>query len=226
MKHADVFIYLDDVPLPQGRSFQTRIAIKTAQGRRWLTVPVHRESGQLIKDVRIVNDGWQPKHLKTLQQELPSANHVVADLYTNEWTRLVDFNIALTNRIATHFNIDRSPQRSSDIRAEGSGYRKIMNLCRAVGATQYITAHGARNYFDHESFDRAGIEVIYLDYDLSPYAQPHGSFDPYVTALDVIAHAPNPLDYIDAALVSWRDFIARESALHDTSPLSVEVFDS
>jgi hypothetical protein len=209
MQHADVFVHLDDVPLPRGRSYQTRVAIKTAQGRRWLTVPVHRQAHQLIRDVRIVNDGWRHKHLRTLQQEMRQGADLVSDLFAKEWEHIADLNIALANRIAGHLGLAPMTCRSSERQIRDTAWRKIMNLCKFFGATQYITGHGARDYFDHQAFERAGIDVLYLDYDLSPYSQPHGPFDPYVTVLDMIAHASAPSRRIGAALVPWRDFLAR-----------------
>ena len=169
MKMADVFIHLDDVPLPQGRTYQTRIAIKTSHGRQWLSVPVHRESNQLICDVQIVDDGWRHKHRRTLAQQL---------------------------------------------RTHTAGWQKILDLCRATGATRYITGHGARNYFDHEAFEAAGVDVMYLDYDLAPYPPPHGDFDPFVSVLDVLAHAAHPADCIGARLVPWQEFLARTPTNH------------
>jgi hypothetical protein len=111
--------------------------------------------------------------------------------------------------MADAFGIFRSASllRSSDFSADGAGWQKILNLCTMTGATTYITGHGARHYFDHETFEAADIEVCYLDYNLSPYPQPHGPFDPYVTALDVLAHASDPAACINADLVPWRKFL-------------------
>ena len=193
MKMADVFIHLDDVPLPQGRTYQTRIAIKTSHGRQWLSVPVHRESNQLICDVQIVDDGWRHKHRRTLAQQLPQSSPLVDDVYERPWSHLAALNIALADRLADALDI---------------------HLCRATGATRYITGHGARNYFDHEAFEAAGVDVMYLDYDLAPYPQPHGDFDPFVSVLDVLAHAAHPADCIGARLVPWQEFLARTPTNH------------
>jgi hypothetical protein len=210
MKLADVFVHLDDVPLPQGRSYQTRVGIKTAQGRRWLSVPVARAQNQLILEAQIIDDGWRAKHLRTLRQELPASAPIVADILERPWTHLADLNVALANRIAAALDIRRQCPRSSECHAPDKGWRKILHLCQAFGATRYLTGHGARNYFDHQAFDQAGIEVLYLDYDLCPYPQPHGEFDPYLTALDALNYATAPAACVGASLVPWRDFLARD----------------
>ena len=37
---ANVFVHYDDVQLPQGRSFTTRVQLKAPTGVHWLTMPV------------------------------------------------------------------------------------------------------------------------------------------------------------------------------------------
>jgi hypothetical protein len=146
---------------------------------------------------------------------LPASVEVVADLYDHPWTYLTDFNIALIDRMAAVLNLPTHHQRSSEFNAPDHGWMKLLHLCQVVGADTYITGHGARNYFDHESFEQAGIDVMYLDYDLAPYPQRHTAtlgFDPYVTSLDVLANASDPAACIGASLVPWRDFVRRESS--------------
>lgn len=207
MKLADVFVHLDDVPLPQGRSFQTRVAIKTARGRQWLTVPVQHHTGQLIRDVQVVDSRWRQKHIRALLQELPRAAELVTHLIASPISRLAELNICLARTLADALDLHCESVCSSAVAIEGAGWKRILNLCKHFGATEYITGHGARHYFDHDAFDAAGVQVKYLDYDLSAYPQPHGSFDPYVSVLDVIEHAANPRACISAQLVPWRDFL-------------------
>src|SRR5262249_46477761 len=68
-------------------------------------------------------------------------------------------------------------------------------------------------YLDHEAFDAAGIAVEYMDYDLSPYPQLHGAFEPYVTALDTVANlGPEAGAQVNARTVPWRDMLTRRAA--------------
>ena len=53
----------------------------------------------------------------------------------------------------------------------------------------------------------------YMDYDLSPYPQLHGAFEPYVTALDVLANTgPEALAHVNAVTVPWQAMVARRAA--------------
>jgi len=69
LKHSDVFVILDSVQFPNGRSWVTRNRIKTPDGQLWLTVPVKRKNRglQKIKDVEVDNTyNWRKKHFSSL----------------------------------------------------------------------------------------------------------------------------------------------------------------
>lgn len=209
MSRADVFVHLDDVALPQGRSLQTRVAIKSATGRQWLSLPIAREPNVAICNARLADDRWRHKHAATLHHAYGPAAEVVLDVYDRPWEKLCDLNLALIDRLATALDICPPIHRSSSLSITATGSDRILALCKKLGATRYLTGHGSRNYLDHDRFEDAGIEVLYLDYDLSPYNQPHGPFDPFVTVLDVLTFANKPKRHITAQLVPWREFTAR-----------------
>ena len=65
---ADIFCVFDIVQY-QRKDFNNRNKIKTSAGPIWLTVSV-KSSGRLnsiINDIEIINDGWQKKHLKSIE---------------------------------------------------------------------------------------------------------------------------------------------------------------
>src|SRR2546426_6682671 len=60
---ADVFIHYDDVQLPQGRSFVSRVQIKVPTGVMWLSAPLDRKrSGRAINEVLFASRAdWRRK---------------------------------------------------------------------------------------------------------------------------------------------------------------------
>jgi len=61
---ADVFVLYDDARYKHDE-WQNRNRIKAAgkDGWQWLTVPVHHDHGQLLRDIRIDNSKpWARKH--------------------------------------------------------------------------------------------------------------------------------------------------------------------
>ena len=46
---------------------------------------------------------------------------------------------------------------------EGNSTTLILNLCKKVGATKYLTGHGAKNYLNFNEFENANIEVEFFN---------------------------------------------------------------
>ncbi len=65
---ADVYVHYGDVQFSKG-SFTNRVQIKTAQGIKWLTVPLKDVSiGQVIDEVRInASVDWRRQHMDILK---------------------------------------------------------------------------------------------------------------------------------------------------------------
>lgn len=215
IKLADVLVHYDDVQLPKGRSFMSRVQVKGPNGMFWLTAPVDRRaSGKLITETRYQDDQrWRQSHLARLRHSYQHAPHLsemmslAEQIYSVETHNLAEFNQSATERIARWLGIDRSIQRSSKLGIRGAGTQRLLDICEHLGATTYITGHGARNYLDHDLFDDHRIRVEYMDYQKTPYPQLHGSFVPYVTVLDAIANCgKDAAGLISSQSIYWQEF--------------------
>jgi len=223
MKAADVFVFYDDVQFTSNtsRSFFARVQLKTDAGRRWLTVPVRKRGrfGQRIDETEVLDDGWPARHCAAIRAALGPApfaarlEPLLATLAGGAWPRLADLTVTTTLQMAEMLGLARRTLRASAMDIGGAGTERVLAVCRALGATGYVTGHGALDYLEHEAFDAAGIAVEYMDYDLAPYPQRHGAFEPYVTALDLLANTgPDALAHVNATRVPWREMVARRAA--------------
>ena len=220
-KQADVFVFYDDVQFTSNtsKSFFARVQLKTAAGRRWLTVPVRKSGkfGQRIDEVLIADERWAARHAAAIREAFRGAPHaaavepVLATLHG--WERLAELTVTTTTLMAELLGIQREVVRASALGVGGGGTERVLAICRRLGATRYVSGLGGLDYLDHETFDAAGIAVDYMDYDLSPYPQLHGAFEPYVTALDTLANlGPEAGAHVNARTVPWREMLARRAA--------------
>jgi hypothetical protein len=215
---ADVFVHYDDVQLPQGRSFITRVQVRTAQGIHWLTVPVERSSRGLIRDVRMeAGRTWRERHLATLRHayaKTPFFEEMfsLADrIYANGTRFLWEFNASALETIGAHLSLAPRYVVSSGLATPAHGTRKLVAIARAVGATRYVTGLGALDYLEYDLFEAAQVRVEYMQYRKVPYPQIHGEFTPYVTILDCIANCgAEARRYITSSSVYWKEYIAHE----------------
>jgi hypothetical protein len=214
---ADVFVHYDDVQLPQGRSFMSRVQIKSAQGVSWLTVPLDRaRSGKLLKDVMLFGaEDWRGKHLKTIKHAYAKAPFfaqmfaLVESIYAHETDRLAEFNINAIERLAHHLGLSPQFMRSSEMGVAGASTQRLVDLCKVAECDAYVTGHGALNYLDYDKFEEAGICVRYMDYKKTAYPQRHGEFTPYVSIIDAIANCGDETrTLLSSEAIYWREFNA------------------
>jgi len=215
IKIADNFVHYDDVQMPQGRSFMSRVQVKTSNGMKWLSIPIRRNGRQLIKDVEIDDSkNWKESHLGILSQCYMSAKYgtyavdLVESLYQYETDSLADFCIEITEKIADFLGVKREFSISSNYNFSSSSSRKLLNIVMALNGNVYVTGHGAKNYLDHELFEAKGINVEYIQYELKEYQQMYGDFTPYVSIIDLIANMGEKApDFMVSETVDWKEFV-------------------
>lgn len=205
MRKADLFVMVDHVQFER-QNFQNRTQVKTAEGARWVTVPVHQRSrGERIMEKTIDNQGqgrhgWSRKALLTLKYSYQGLPHYASyaprfeAVLGRRWERLVDLNVALLELCRGCLGISTPMLRSSSLSVKGAKSDMVLDLCRAVGADTYLAGMGgSRHYLDLESFARAGVKVVFQDFRHPRYAQRPGTeFVAGLSALDLLFnHGPD-----------------------------------
>lgn len=194
---ADVFVYLDAVQYPRGQSFAPRNRIKTPNGVVFLTVPVSVPKGRHGKasylEVELADDRWREKHLKTVEQSYRRAPHFgeVFALYRSELEtreRFVELNIGLIEAFCSYLAIETPRVRLSKVAPTfGERTQLIVDICRALGATAYLSGTGGgRDYNDEALLAANGIALRYDDFAYPEYPQLWGPFEPNLSVLDLL----------------------------------------
>lgn len=216
---ADVLVHYDDVQFSKG-SFTNRVQVKTATGVQWMTVPLRDfRLGMHIDEVKTAPAlHWRDKHLALLDRSFKGAPHaedalsIAREVYATEHASVGHLARASMLAVCNYFRL-LDGKRVLDVRELSigrSGSRRVLDIVRAVGGSLYVTGHGARNYLDHEAFERAGIRVHYMQYQRRPYPQHWGEFTPFVTTLDLIANrGRDGQENISSTTVTWRDFLSQ-----------------
>jgi hypothetical protein len=213
---SDQFVHYDDVQYTRG--FYNRVQVKVPGAIRWMTVPLrglHR--GQCLNEIVLdESKKWREEHRRLLafaHAEAPFRNDVldlVDSVFASRCENLADIARASTMALAKYFGLDdgRSFVDSSSIGIAGHGSQRLLDICSHFGADCYVTGHGARNYLDHDLFERHGVRVEYMDYRCETYPQAHGPFTPYVSSLDLIANCGRSgVERICSGSRPWREFL-------------------
>lgn len=217
VRSADIYVHYDDVQLPLGRSFITRVQLKNAKGFQWLTLPIAR--GRHLKKINesVTNDfrDWRNDHLRTLRELYSRAPYcremleLVEDVYDCGDNNLAELNVRGIERVARYFDIECAFRVSSALNIAGSRSERLLAMVHALGGSIYVTGHGARHYLDHEIFERGDVRVEYMQYQRNPYRQLYGEFNPFVSVLDLIADlGVDGRRVIASSSIHWKEFLA------------------
>jgi len=193
---ADIFVLLDIVQYPRGRSVANRNKIKTAQGAQWITIPISTSKGQPDKGgyLKVVpsDERWKKKHLKALQINYgrapyfqPHFDQISEILLSNQ--HFAEMNIILIRYFLNQFDIHTPIYRLSEFTGFiGKKSQMIINICSHFGAAIYLSGRGAIVYNDEGAFAAKNIKIIYQEFTCPVYPQLHGEFIPNLSALDLL----------------------------------------
>lgn len=195
LQRSDVFIFYDDVQFDKN-GWRNRNRVKSLAGEpHWLTVPVHvRSLGQRLLETEVDNrQPWARKHIGTIRQFYARAPHLNRYLQGleelllgNTWERLCDLDIAAIKLMCEWLGLKRDMMRSSELGIGGERSERLLNLCLHVGADCYLSGNAAQEYLDAELFASHGVTIEWQDYQHPVYPQQHGTFVPYLSALDLL----------------------------------------
>ena len=194
---SDVFVFYDDVQYDKN-GWRNRNRINTAQGVRWLTVPVLRAGsfGQKLSHV-LIDDRvpWAGKHLATLTQSYAKAPFrdtclpTVADVISRRWSRLIDLDMELIHVVCRTLDMTAEFHLASELGISGDRSGRLLSICQAFGASTYLSTNAGQNYLDVDHFRTAGVEVQWQDYRHPEYPQHRGGFEDHLSVVDLLFEA-------------------------------------
>ena len=192
---ADTFVSFNQVQY-LAKDWNNRNRIKTSAGEVMLTVPVLRKGylERTISEIEIKNSvGWQKKHWKTIYLNYKKAPYFkdyesfFEDVYNNrEWPTITELNEYMLKWFLDTLGIGVTFLSAADYNYTGEKNDLVLDMCRQLKASTYIFGALGRDYADVDSFRRAGIEVIFQNYNHPRYNQLHGEFISHLSILDLL----------------------------------------
>ena len=200
----------DDVQYSKNH-WHNRNLIKTQAGVRWLTIPVLKgDSGSQTIDQVAVAQPFADKHWRSIEQSYGRAPFFktyrawLADLYAaaDAMSGLSAINRLFMEASCEALSIKTPFVTAREMGIGGGQTERLVNICKALGASTYLSGPSAKNYLDTTMFAAAGIAVEWMDYTgYSEYGQLHGSFDHAVTILDLLLNVgPEARDYMKSPI--------------------------
>ncbi len=211
MASVDEFIIYDEVQFTR-QDWRNRNRIKTADGPKWLTIPV-AQKGRMeknISEIEVLYDSrWAHKHWATICQNYLKAPFFKAfqapfqafyEALPERKLSLSAINYELIQIINQILGIHTPILNSADFEMQGDRCQRLIHLCQQRSASHYLSGPAAQSYLDESLFQKAGIEVQWMDYSRYPeYPQLYPPFDHAVSVVDLIFNVgPDALSYLSA----------------------------
>jgi hypothetical protein len=201
--HAvDRFVVYDDVAfIKQGWINRNRVLINDAPA--FFTVPLKNASSfALISDTRIDDAPqhlrWAEKLLKTIDnayRRAPEFGRVfpmIEEVFGRKTTRIVDLALASLKAVATFLDLHTSCVDSSTMyrNAHLKGEERVLAICAAEQATEYVNLPGGRGLYSSERFAARGLTLSFIEPRLPEYRQFGRAFVSGLSIIDVLMFNP------------------------------------
>lgn len=191
---ADLYCYFD-IAQYQTKDYNNRNIIKTNAGELWLSVPVASKNHfkKSVGQIEIIQDGWQRKHIKTLQLQYKKAPYY--EKYSQELFSLIEeesrgtlgqLNLAMLKFFLRVLGITVPIVIASDYDFVGTKSELVLDMCLKLGADEYIFGAHGKDYADSKAFEAAGIKPYFQDYTHPVYSQQHGNFISHLSIVDLL----------------------------------------
>ncbi|NOY79265.1 MAG: WbqC family protein [Calditrichaeota bacterium] len=191
---AGVVLVLDDRPIRSSGKIN-RMAIKTTDGKRYLTVPIFLPKGKspAIRNLQIdPTRAWHKKHHKSLlvnYKNAPYFEHywpVVEPLFGRDYSSYMELFHEVLSSLLSILKIAPKFVYSSHLRPNGSREEQILALLQQESCSGYLIEADSESYFDGSILTKNGYSCEKIPMEQSPYLQQFRNFEPNLSVFDLL----------------------------------------
>lgn len=197
--HAvDTFIFYDDVNfIKQGWINRNKLLINKKASL--FTIPVKKVSSfEEIKNTEINYNNysiWSKKFIKSIRQNYKNAPFygnvfpIIENVLSDQYKSISDLAIESIKQVFKYLNYEKEFLLSSDEFEETKGLDKadrIIEICKRVGADQYINPSGGVELYDKEYFSKHNVRLNFIKNTLPQYEQFDNEFISGLSIIDIM----------------------------------------
>lgn len=190
---------LFDTPQYEKRSWMSRNRIiNLKEGTTYITVgtikaPQRTPINQIFLQE---NETWKKKIIGQLDVYRKLAPHyktvmaLVEDILNPQYKTLVELNANSLKKVCDYLGIDKKIEIFSELELDIYGDCEpdvwALEITKALGYSTYINAPGGEVFFDKKKYLDAGIELYFIQPQLTQYVQRIGRWEPGLSIIDVM----------------------------------------
>ena len=193
---SDVYVVLDKAQFQF--DITNRNKIITPNGS-WTRISVPIKKGQKFFDIRNVeinNDlPWAEKNWNLIYKSYKKSPFFdlykvfLDSTYKKRWNLIFDLNLQILKKIFDWLDIKTEIVLESELNITGTSSKRLLNICKKLGADTYISGIGGKKYLDEKLFEKNKIILKYQNYAPIRYLQHTSkSFIPNLSIIDLLAN--------------------------------------
>ncbi len=190
---SDKFLFVDSTKFV-AKVWHNRTIIKDKKDKIfYLTIPVSFKNGQIIKDVKIVENNWKVKHLKSIKNIYSSCEHfeevfsVIENMLLQNSKFLIDYTLLSMELILNKISYNK---KNIFIQSEEKIYGRkndlIINISKHFKSNNYLSGEGAKNYVDEDYLKKNNVSHKFNKFVHPEYKQLGNKFVKNLSVIDCI----------------------------------------
>jgi hypothetical protein len=193
---ADAFVYLDDAQYTK-KDWRNTNRLKSPYGVKTVYVPVRKTTRETRLNQALIssNELWEAALLNQVTawyRKAPFFSEILAMLerpLSKKYERLVDLDVDLNNEVLAYLGITTPIHLASEIpKTSVDRNARIVEICRHFPEADVLyDGKSAQTFIDLDLFRRHGIDVVFQNYQQTPYPQLWGGpFEPSLSIIDLL----------------------------------------
>ncbi len=198
IKHTDHFVVFDTPQFIRHGWIERNRILKPQEGWQYIKVPLEKHKRETaIKDVKIKNTvDWRPKIIAQLDHYKKKAKYyregmgLLEEVLSLETDSIVKLDVFALEKVLEYLGIDFKYSIFSEMNIKveepQSPDEWALNITKAMEADAYLNLPGGKHFFDKHKYDKEGIELKFLNINLTGYDQKRKLFEPGLSIIDVM----------------------------------------
>ena len=191
---SDIYVILDRAQFEFDITNRNKIITPEGSWSR-ISVPIKKDQKFFeIRNVEINNDQpWAEKNWDLICKSYNDSpffdlyKTTLNSVFKKKWNLIFDLNFYTLKKVFEWLNIKTKIIFDSELNVVGKSSEHLLNICKKLGATKYLSGPGGRDYLNEKIFEQNKIKVEYQKYDPVTYPQKYAkSFIPNLSILDLI----------------------------------------
>lgn len=192
---VDKFVFYDDVNFIKN-GWINRNRLRLSGAVRYFTIPLSGASPSRSIAEAGIQPGpiWRRKMLASIRQSYAKAPHVsevvelISAVLDESDTSVAEIAKRSVAAVADYLQLGTDFVWTSTEYANGRlrGETRVIDICEREGATHYYNLPGGRDLYMEASFERAGVQLCFVEPTFAEYCQGEAKFEPGLSILDAL----------------------------------------